>query len=217
MLKRSVPPGRIGAFPACNACNRHASATRRDWSPDRFVLGAVIPVTSFQPATQSPFRLTLAMRLRAGCRRRRRRAADEPYGRSQFSESDRDHWAYLPVKRPEVPTPKNQAWVRNPIDAFVLSGLDAAGFEPNGPADRLTLLRRVYLDLIGWRPRLPSRTRFWRTLRRTRIRKWWMICWRGPPMASVGGGTGWTWCATRNRTATSATAPSRASGAIATT
>lgn len=108
-------------------------------------------MTCYQPTTKSPLRLTLAI-VCALVAIASQAPADEPYGRSQFSESDREHWSYVPVKRPDVPTPKNQAWVRNPIDSFVLAGLDAAGFEPNGPADRPTLLRRVYLDLIGLAP-----------------------------------------------------------------
>ncbi|MBI2825963.1 MAG: DUF1553 domain-containing protein [Planctomycetia bacterium] len=78
--------------------------------------------------------------------------ADEPYGRFQFDESDREHWAFVPVKRGEVPAVRDQAWVKNPIDAFVLARLEDEGLAPNPPADRLTLLRRVYLDLIGLPP-----------------------------------------------------------------
>ncbi|HVU85831.1 MAG TPA: DUF1549 and DUF1553 domain-containing protein [Pirellulales bacterium] len=78
--------------------------------------------------------------------------ADEPYGRFQFDESDREHWSFVLPKRPAVPAVKNSAWVKNPIDAFVLVRLEDEKIEPNPPADRLTLLRRVYLDLIGLLP-----------------------------------------------------------------
>ncbi len=44
------------------------------------------------------------------------------------------------------------AWVRNPVDAFVLAGLDAESLEPAPPADKATLVRRVYLDLTGLPP-----------------------------------------------------------------
>ncbi len=47
---------------------------------------------------------------------------------------------------------KNSRWVRNPIDAFVLARLEREGIEPSPEADRPTLLRRVYLDLIGLPP-----------------------------------------------------------------
>ena len=62
------------------------------------------------------------------------------------------HWAYQPVRRPALPAVKNAAWVRNPIDAFVLARLEKAGLTPSPAADRRTLLRRVYYDLIGLPP-----------------------------------------------------------------
>ena len=62
------------------------------------------------------------------------------------------HWAYVAPKRAAVPKVKNAAWVRNPIDAFVLARLEKEGLKPSPPADRATLLRRVSLDLIGLPP-----------------------------------------------------------------
>jgi hypothetical protein len=62
------------------------------------------------------------------------------------------HWAFQPVRRPAVPTVRERDWVRTPIDAFILSKLEAAGIPHAPPADRRTLLRRVYLDLIGLPP-----------------------------------------------------------------
>jgi len=64
----------------------------------------------------------------------------------------RNHWAYQPVKKPEVPKVQNAAWVKNPIDNFVLAKLEASGMKPNTPADKATLIRRVYFDLIGLPP-----------------------------------------------------------------
>src|SRR5262249_22294425 len=56
-------------------------------------------------------------------------------------------------KRPAVPTGlKDAAWVRNPIDAFVLQRLEREGLKPSPEADRATLLRRVSLDLTGLPP-----------------------------------------------------------------
>jgi hypothetical protein len=78
--------------------------------------------------------------------------AEEPYGRHQFDEDVREHWAFQPVVRPESPQVSDGAWVRNPIDAFILAGLDEASLKPAGPAPRATLLRRVYIDLIGLPP-----------------------------------------------------------------
>ncbi len=61
------------------------------------------------------------------------------------------HWAFQPVQAVPVPTFRGR-WPRNPIDAFVLRRLHAAGLEPSPPAEPTTLLRRVYLDLIGLLP-----------------------------------------------------------------
>ncbi len=63
-----------------------------------------------------------------------------------------DHWAYRPLSRPEVPIAKDPSRVRNPIDAFVVSNLEARGLHPNPPADKRVLIRRVYFDLTGLPP-----------------------------------------------------------------
>jgi cytochrome c553 len=70
----------------------------------------------------------------------------------QISDKDRAHWAFQPVKRPPVPKVMNPDWVANPIDAFVLAGLEAKGLRPNPPASRQELLRRVHYDLTGLPP-----------------------------------------------------------------
>ncbi len=62
------------------------------------------------------------------------------------------HWAFQPVRRPPVPEVRGRAWVRTPVDAFVLARLEAVGLRPSPPADRRTLLRRVTLDLTGLPP-----------------------------------------------------------------
>ena len=64
------------------------------------------------------------------------------------------HWAYEAVKRPEPPKVKNQAWVHNPIDAFVLRDLELAEIKPAAEADKITLVRRAYYDLTGLPPSL---------------------------------------------------------------
>jgi hypothetical protein len=63
-----------------------------------------------------------------------------------------NHWAYQPLARPAVPTVKEAAWVRTPVDAFILARLEAHGMTPAEPADRRTLLRRVTFDLTGLPP-----------------------------------------------------------------
>ncbi|MDH3717149.1 MAG: DUF1553 domain-containing protein [Planctomycetota bacterium] len=62
------------------------------------------------------------------------------------------HWSLIAPTRPELPPVKNTSWVRNPIDAFVLSRLERQGLAPNRAATRQQLLRRLTLDLTGLPP-----------------------------------------------------------------
>ena len=62
------------------------------------------------------------------------------------------HWAFVPPRRPVEPVVKNRSWVRNPIDRFVLAKLDDANMSPSPEADRATLIKRLYIDLIGLPP-----------------------------------------------------------------
>ena len=62
------------------------------------------------------------------------------------------HWSFIPPKRPELPAVKNQSWVKNPIDRFILARLEAEGLAPAAEADRRTLARRVSLDITGLPP-----------------------------------------------------------------
>ena len=66
--------------------------------------------------------------------------------------SDRDHWSFQPIQDPVPPAVGEVSWCRNPIDRFILARLDEEGLTPSSPADRLTLLRRVTLDLTGVPP-----------------------------------------------------------------
>ncbi len=63
-----------------------------------------------------------------------------------------DHWSFRPVVTVDPPAVKNSAWVRNPIDQFVLARLEQEGISPSPEADRATLLRRLSFDLIGLPP-----------------------------------------------------------------
>ncbi len=62
------------------------------------------------------------------------------------------HWAFVAPVRPAVPQVTKAAWVKNPIDAFVLARLEKEGLAPSPEADKVTLLRRLSLDLIGLPP-----------------------------------------------------------------
>ncbi len=64
----------------------------------------------------------------------------------------RGHWAFERVERPTVPEVKNASWPTTPIDNFVLAKLEAEGLAPNPEADRVTLARRLTLDLTGVPP-----------------------------------------------------------------
>jgi len=64
----------------------------------------------------------------------------------------RRFWSFQPVRPQTPPAVKNQTWVRNPIDPFVLAKLESAGLNPAPEADKLTLLRRATFDLTGLPP-----------------------------------------------------------------
>jgi hypothetical protein len=68
------------------------------------------------------------------------------------SESPRTHWAYQPIRHPAVPAVTHPEWVRNPIDAFVLARLEKEKITPSEEADRVPLIRRLSLDLLGLPP-----------------------------------------------------------------
>jgi hypothetical protein len=77
---------------------------------------------------------------------------DRPTGGYLFSDEQRRFWAFQPMQDPPVPAVRNTAWVRSPIDSFVLARLEAAGLTPAKPADKYQLLRRVTFDLTGLPP-----------------------------------------------------------------
>ncbi|HTU92942.1 MAG TPA: PSD1 and planctomycete cytochrome C domain-containing protein [Gemmataceae bacterium] len=78
--------------------------------------------------------------------------ADQVRSHSESSNEKGKHWAFQPIQRPSLPNVKSPHWCRNAIDRFVLARLEKQGIAPAPEADRVTLLRRVYLDLIGLPP-----------------------------------------------------------------
>jgi mono/diheme cytochrome c family protein len=62
------------------------------------------------------------------------------------------HWSFVPVRRPVMPGVVGRDWLRSPIDAFILARLEAAQIRPSSQADRVTLIRRLSLDLLGLPP-----------------------------------------------------------------
>jgi mono/diheme cytochrome c family protein len=73
-----------------------------------------------------------------------------PAARATTAESS--WWAFQKPRRSEVPKVPDSSWVRTPIDAFILAKLHETGMKPVPPADKLTLIRRVYFDLTGLPP-----------------------------------------------------------------
>lgn len=62
------------------------------------------------------------------------------------------HWSFIAPNRPPLPAVKNDKWIRNPIDRFILAELEKNGLQPAPEADRWTLARRLSLDLTGLPP-----------------------------------------------------------------
>ncbi len=62
------------------------------------------------------------------------------------------HWCWQPVHDPPVPDVKDATWIRQPLDAFVLALLEKNGLHPAARAEKSTLIRRLYFDLIGLPP-----------------------------------------------------------------
>jgi mono/diheme cytochrome c family protein len=67
--------------------------------------------------------------------------------------SGEEAWPFAPPVKAPPPAVKNREWVRNPIDAFVLAKLEEKDIAPAPQADKRTLARRLYIDLIGLPPR----------------------------------------------------------------
>ena len=67
-------------------------------------------------------------------------------------DAGRSHWAFRPIAEPPVPRVKDDAWPRTDVDRFILAKLESEGLTPVADADRPTLLRRVFFDLVGVPP-----------------------------------------------------------------
>jgi cytochrome c553 len=76
------------------------------------------------------------------------------------TDSPESHWSFQPIEKPEMPPVSDPSWPHNPIDAFLLAGLDSRGWRPAPEADPPVLLRRVHLDLIGLPPTIEEQDTF---------------------------------------------------------
>jgi cytochrome c553 len=76
-----------------------------------------------------------------------------PDPRTNTAALTANHWAYQPLKKVSPPANKNSSWPRTDIDRFVVAKLEAKQIQPTVDADRATLIRRAYYDLIGLPPK----------------------------------------------------------------
>ena len=69
-----------------------------------------------------------------------------------FTNEARRHWSFQPVRKGEPPRVEDPAWVRTPVDAFILAKLEGRRWRPAPEAGRVEWIRRVSFDLIGLPP-----------------------------------------------------------------
>lgn len=73
----------------------------------------------------------------------------DPFAFSSDKRAGKDWWSLQPLKAYELPEVENEAWSKNAVDRFVLARLQDDGLQPSPKADPRTLVRRVYVDLVG--------------------------------------------------------------------
>jgi|694.fasta_scaffold10361_14 hypothetical protein len=78
--------------------------------------------------------------------------AGSPSVKQLINYQKSEHWAFQPMARPVPPAVRNESWVRNEIDRFVLARLEQAGLAPAAAADKRAWLRRASFDLTGLPP-----------------------------------------------------------------
>ncbi len=127
-----------------------------------------------------------------------------------------DHWAFRAPVRPGLPEVKDQGWVRNPIDRFILAGLESIDFKPSPEADRVALIRRVTFDLTGLPPSPSDVDAFLADQRLDAYERVVNRLLASPSMASARPSTGSTWPTTPTRTDSSSTPSGPTPGVIAT-
>ena len=74
------------------------------------------------------------------------------YHERKITDADREWWAFKKPVRPAIPQVKDTRWSKSPIDALVNAKVESKGLTPAPAADRTTLIRRAYLDLLGLLP-----------------------------------------------------------------
>ena len=69
-----------------------------------------------------------------------------------LSDEKVPHWSFQALEMPAEPALPDKSWVRNPIDSFIKANLLDANLQANPEADKLTLIRRLTIDLTGLPP-----------------------------------------------------------------
>ncbi|MBG89120.1 MAG: hypothetical protein CMO80_19790 [Verrucomicrobiales bacterium] len=73
-------------------------------------------------------------------------------GGFDFEKFRREHWSFKPIEKPDLPVISNSKWPIQPLDYFVHAKLDSTGMQPAEQADKRSLIRRAYFDMIGLPP-----------------------------------------------------------------
>jgi hypothetical protein len=110
---------------------------------------AAVPPSNVEVMSRSLQFFVVAIAL-AAARLEARDPAD--YSDPAITAADKAHWSFKKPVRRDLPTVKRTGWVKTPIDAFILARLEAAGLTAAPEADKLTLIRRLTLDLTGLPP-----------------------------------------------------------------
>ena len=77
-----------------------------------------------------------------------------------ITDEDRNHWSFRPVRVSAPPIDASDHWSRNPVDRFVFQKLAEEGLRPAPEADRRTLIRRVFFDVLGLPPTIEQISQF---------------------------------------------------------
>jgi hypothetical protein len=75
-------------------------------------------------------------------------------------EAGQKHWAYQPFKAPAIPEVTDANWPANDVDRFILAKLESMGLQPGPDTKKITLVRRLYFDLVGLPPTPEEIARF---------------------------------------------------------
>jgi hypothetical protein len=109
------------------------------------------------------------------------------------------HWAFIQAVSTEAARGADKSWPKNGIDHFVLARLEKEGLKPSPEADRVTLIRRVSLDLTGLPPTPQKSIAFVKDKRDGRVRALVDRLLASPHYGERWGGIGWTLRDTRTR------------------